>query len=303
MVSVLVPVYNVEKYISKCLDSILNQTYTDLEIILVNDGSKDSSLAIANLYAEKYPCIHIYSYENSGISATRNRLLSLAHGEYILFVDSDDYISKNMIETMVNASIQENSDIVICGYYLDTLGISIPVSSFRHKTVSSLEALHLLCSNRSLNNYPWAKLVRRSCFQNVAFPEDKRGFEDTYTMFKAFIQASNITILPHCFYHYVKRKGSLTDHMSLKDVYDMRNAFMYQYEYLSHYYPQESFSCDLNYYNSDMFLLYLMIFYCKKNEQPIYDPAYIDWSNLNVFLHIGYKIWYTIAKLKFGWER
>lgn len=91
-VSILIPVYNVEKYLSKCLESILLQTYKNIEIIIINDGTTDSSLEIANLYASKYDFIHVYSYENAGISTTRNRALEKATGDYYLFVDSDDYL-------------------------------------------------------------------------------------------------------------------------------------------------------------------------------------------------------------------
>ena len=100
-VSILIPVYNVEKYLSKCLESILLQTYKNIEIIIINDGTTDSSLDIAELYASKYDFIHVYSYENAGISTTRNRALEKATGDYYLFVDSDDYLNPHMIEKMI----------------------------------------------------------------------------------------------------------------------------------------------------------------------------------------------------------
>ena len=99
-VSIIVPIYNVEKYLSKCLESILLQTYKNIEIIIINDGTTDSSLEIANLYASKYDFIHVYSYENAGISTTRNRALEKATGDYYLFVDSDDYISKTLLRSL-----------------------------------------------------------------------------------------------------------------------------------------------------------------------------------------------------------
>ena len=101
-VSILIPVYNVEKYLSKCLESILLQTYKNIEIIIINDGTTDSSLDIAELYAFNYDFIHVYSYENAGISTTRNRALEKATGDYYLFVDSDDYVNPHMIEKMIN---------------------------------------------------------------------------------------------------------------------------------------------------------------------------------------------------------
>ena len=146
-VSVLIPVYNVEKYLSKCLDSIIQQTYKDIEIIIINDGTTDSSLDIANLYASKYNFIHVFSYDNAGISTTRNRALEKATGDYYLFVDSDDYLHPHMIENMIEKAITTNSDIVTCGYRIECKGLSIPVSPMRKKTMDSLSALRALSQN------------------------------------------------------------------------------------------------------------------------------------------------------------
>lgn len=125
LVSFLVPVYNVENYLGKCLDCLLAQTYPNIEIILVNDGSKDHSLAIAKDYQKKHSNIHIYSYPNSGISKTRNRLLKHASGEFVMFVDSDDYIDpdtvtvmmetlKSMISIWFNADFAWIINILLC---------------------------------------------------------------------------------------------------------------------------------------------------------------------------------------------
>ena len=113
MISIIVPVYNSEKYIDKCLDSILNQTYKDLEIVLVNDGSNDQSLKILEKYALRDTRIKVVNQENKGVAAARNTGLDNATGEYILYVDSDDWIENNMVERMVELSA--NADIVFCG--------------------------------------------------------------------------------------------------------------------------------------------------------------------------------------------
>ena len=179
-VSILIPVYNVEKYLSKCLESILLQTYKNIEIIIINDGTTDSSLDIAELYASKYDFIHVYSYENAGISTTRNRALEKATGDYYLFVDSDDYLNPHMIEKMINEAIRTQSEIVTCGYRIEYKGLSIPVSPMRKKTMDSLTALRALSQNKGINNYPWGKLYAASCFKDVKFPDEKKVFEDTY---------------------------------------------------------------------------------------------------------------------------
>lgn len=249
-VSILIPVYNVEKYLSKCLESILLQTYKNIEIIIINDGTTDSSLDIANLYASKYDFIHVYSYENAGISTTRNRALEKATGDYYLFVDSDDYLDPKMVEKMVDRAIQTNSDIVTCGYCIEYKGLSIPVSPMQKTNYGSLSALRALSQNKGINNYPWGKLYAASCFKNVLFPDEKKGFEDTYTVFKAIYNANRISIMPNCYYHYVKRPGSLTDHMDIVQAYEMRAAYEYQELCLHQWFPEENFYYDINFYNS-----------------------------------------------------
>ena len=211
LVSILVPVYNVERYLSRCLDSLVAQTYKDIEIIIINDGSTDNSRDIALLYSKRFNNIYVYDYENAGISTTRNRALDKAHGDYVMFVDSDDFLAK---------------------------------------TMTSLEALHNMVSNKGVNNYPWAKLFSKKCFDNVRFPSGTRGFEDTRTIFKAFHNAKKVCTIPNRYYHYVQRRGSLTNHMDLDTVYDMRKAYEYQEAYLHKLYPDEKFSFDSNYYNS-----------------------------------------------------
>ena len=113
-VSIIVPVYNVEEYISKCLDSLVNQTLKEIEIIVVNDGSPDNSQSIIDKYAKKYKNIKSYTKENGGLSDARNYGLKYAKGEYISFIDSDDYVDKTMIEKMYNYAVKNNLDIVVC---------------------------------------------------------------------------------------------------------------------------------------------------------------------------------------------
>ena len=118
-ISVIVPVYNAEKYLSRCIDSILNQTYKDFELILINDGSKDKSIDILRKYENIDNRIKVIDNSNNGVSKTRNIGIRLAQGEYIQFIDSDDFIDENMFEYNINTVEQENADIVMTGFYLD----------------------------------------------------------------------------------------------------------------------------------------------------------------------------------------
>lgn len=118
-VSIVIPVYNAELYISRCLDSIINQTYTDLEIICVNDGSKDNSLQILKKYQEKDERIFVIDKENAGVSEARNDAIKRSSGQYITFVDSDDWLEKDAIELMYKALIENNADVVRSNYYIN----------------------------------------------------------------------------------------------------------------------------------------------------------------------------------------
>lgn len=119
MVSVIVPVYNCEKYLGKCIDSVLKQTYKSLEVIIINDGSSDSSHEIAERFSKLDKRIKLINQENKGVSATRNKGLENSTGKYVLFVDADDYIEKNMIELLVNASEKYNTQITSCGLFIE----------------------------------------------------------------------------------------------------------------------------------------------------------------------------------------
>ena len=302
LISVIVPVYNVEAYLERCVDSILKQTYKELEIILVDDGSPDNCGKICDKLAERDDRIRIIHKKNGGLSSARNAGIEIANGEYIGFVDSDDYLNPHMIEKMVNEAIRTNSDIVTCGYCIEYKGLSIPVSPMRKKTMDSLSALRALSQNKGINNYPWGKLYAASCFKDVKFPDEKKGFEDTYTVFKAIYNANRVSIMPNCYYHYVKRPGSLTDHMDIVQAYEMRAAYEYQELCLHQWFPNENFYYDINFYNSDMVILYTLIFFYSRKDQPVYVPAVIDWSKINIFYRIGYVVWRLIACVKFGWS-
>ena len=123
-ISIIIPVYNAEQYLEDCLLSISQQTFGDFEILAVNDGSTDRSLEILKKYQEKEPRLKVFSQENKGVSAARNLGVEYAKGEYIIFLDSDDYIENNMIESLLKVAIENQSDIVLCGFYADFVDVN-----------------------------------------------------------------------------------------------------------------------------------------------------------------------------------
>ncbi|MEY8468213.1 glycosyltransferase family 2 protein [Faecalibaculum rodentium] len=303
-ISILIPVYNVKKWLDRCLDSLEAQTWKDWEAVLVNDGSTDASLEIAQRRAAQDARIHVFSYPNRGISVTRNRLLDHARGDAFLFVDSDDWIEPETLEKLVRVMEGKRCDIVQCGYQMD-FG---PVPFLRPVAGNGIhtreEALQMLVNNKGINNYPWGKLFRRHTFSNVRFPENIKGFEDTRTIFRTFLNASRIGTIPDRFVHYVQHPGSLTNCMSLATVYDMRRAYEYQENYLKKVLPHQHFDFNRNYYNTDMVIIYTLILFSHRKENPRFDPASIDWSKLTLspVLHGAYLAWLQIACVKMGWD-
>lgn len=213
MISIVVPVYNAERSIHKCIDSIVNQTFEDLEIILVNDGSKDNSGLICDEYAKKDNRIKVVHKENGGVSSARNSGLDIMTGQYFCFIDSDDYIEKDMIEKLYKAISESGAEIAICGYKRfcnneikchyenkgDIVG-KIGIADFVAKN----------CLNWLVST-PWAKLYTTTYLSNVRFDESMSLGEDTKFNLNFFEYIEKITIVDECLYCYVDTEGSLTN--------------------------------------------------------------------------------------------
>ena len=181
MISVIVPVYNVEPYLEKCLDSIIGQTYKDLDILVIDDGSTDHSDEICDKYAEKDKRIKVFHTENRGLSAARNLGLENAKGEYIGLVDSDDWIEQDMFEALLSKIEETAADVAECGSFVDYPEKSIKRTAIQ-QVVQSEESIEALLHGR-ISTQVWNKLYNRSCFENVRFP-DGRSFEDIATTHK-----------------------------------------------------------------------------------------------------------------------
>lgn len=209
-ISIIVPVYNVEIYLNECLKSICNQTKKELEIILINDGSTDNSPFICEAFANKDTRIIVIHHQTSlGVSAARNTGIKKATGEFIGFVDSDDWILPDMYENLENIMEENNSDISICGYARQ---FGEKVTCFRennHILVLSQEgALRELFRGKIYRFALWNKLYRRHCFDNITFPEG-RIHEDLAVSYQLFLNADRIVNTPKTGYIYRKREHSI----------------------------------------------------------------------------------------------
>ena len=212
MVSILVPVYNSEKYLRQCLDSIVNQTYKDLQVVIVDDGSKDNSLSICREYADKYEFIEVYHQGNAGVASARNALLDKARGDYTIFIDSDDWIELDMIEGLLHYIAEYDLDIVICGSvseYNDS-ATAVDTSYCSPLIDNREEAVKKFILHKELNGSLCNKLVRTSLFHNLRFAQDIWYGEDALMMWQVLQRVNRIGSMPTPYYHYRMNDASIS---------------------------------------------------------------------------------------------
>ena len=215
LLSVIVPIYNMEKYLEKCIDSIISQTYHNLEILLIDDGSTDSSFKICKKYELIDNRIKVYHKENGGLSDAKNYGIKKAIGRFITFVDADDWIDNNMYEVMMKKMYDKNADIAICGRYIDyENGKSSKWYYSKELEMTNEQSLIYLNSFYNFDMASWDKIYKTELFQNIEFPFRKKC-EDAYTTYKLFAKSSKVIYIPECFYHYFQRKGSISRGSSL----------------------------------------------------------------------------------------
>lgn len=218
-VSVIVPVYNVEKYLNKCIETLINQTYKNLEIILVNDGSTDNSYALCEEYARRDMRIKVINKENGGLSDARNAGLKIATGKYISFIDSDDYVELDMIYNLYQGIIKFDADICCCGKVLEYEKNNILVNNTNEFCVESEEALRKMLIGDNIDNSACDKLFKIALFENIEFPVN-RYFEDIATVYKVFLKSKKVAHINNIGYHYAIRKNSISTEKFSKKQFD-----------------------------------------------------------------------------------
>ncbi len=227
-VSVIVPFYNVEGYIEKCLDTLVNQTLEDIEIILVNDGSKDNSILIAKKFLENYPKKIVYlEKENGGLSDARNFGIPYAKGEYIAFLDSDDYVEKNMYEEMYNLAKKENSDMVQCNFYWEYIDKNKKKIGDMQKYSNKKE---LITKGRV---EAWNKLIKREILENeeIRFPKGLR-YEDVEFTYKLAPYLEKVSFIDKPFIHYIQRQNSISNSQNERtaEIFDILDNVIKYYK-------------------------------------------------------------------------
>ena len=245
-ISVIVPVYNTEKYMEKCLDSIINQSYDNLEIIIINDGSTDNSGMICDKYKSRDDRIIVIHQENQGLSIARNNGLDIATGDYIGFVDSDDWIESDMFSTLYTGIVKNDAEIAVCNfYYIKQDGRTVienggdiifnENNSITETILENDDKLTHYFTYTTYDTVAWNKLYKKELFDGIRYPPNK-VFEDLFTTHKLIGKANRVVILPDYKYYYLYRDDSITKKRFDINQFDRVEACIDRYNYISYNY-------------------------------------------------------------------
>lgn len=241
-ISIIVPVYKVEQYIRRCLDSILMQTYSNLEIILIDDGSPDLCGQICDEYAEKDDRIKVIHQKNAGLSAARNAGIEVATGEYFSFVDSDDFVYKDYCKVLLNIAEKNHASIAVCEHVRTTEDFLKPQDKKYSVIVrNKKEAMHHLICNEN-TNYVWGKIYKRELFQNIRFLSG-RLYEDIAIMYQLMDQCDCVAYVDAPYYGYYDNLNSIIQKVDTKTLFQVLLAWYEQYQFCSKKYQELTKPC------------------------------------------------------------
>lgn len=238
MISVIVPVYNVEAYLCRCVDSLLRQTVTDIEVILVDDGSSDSCGALCDGYARQDGRVTVIHKPNGGLSDARNAGLEIARGTYIAFVDSDDWVSEQFLQRLLEGLRNTDSDICECGvYHTEGAGAESPAAPTDAVCFDTVSAMEQLLRNGTFRQHVWNKLYRREVIGDIRFPVGKTN-EDEFWTYQVFGRAGRVCRIEDTLYNYFQRPGSIMNAgYSLKRLHGLE-AKQARQRYIETHHPQ-----------------------------------------------------------------
>ena len=252
LISVIVPVYKVEKYLDRCVQSIVDQTYTNLEIILVDDGSPDNSGALCDAWAEKDNRIKVIHKENGGLSDARNVGIAVAAGECIAFVDSDDWVSPLLYETLYKCIVENDCDLAECRFVMTHGSADTPELSGRVTVCSTEEAMNYHLQNRMFQQIVWNKLYRHEIV-SVAFEKGK-SHEDEFWTYQIISNSKKLAHIDTRLYYYFQRDNSIMGRPYSLNRLHVLEAKYQRFLHLKQHYPDLSQECGIE-------LLWLCIYH------------------------------------------
>lgn len=274
-VSIIVPIYNVEQYLERCLESLVNQTLKEIQIILVNDGTKDNSGEIAKNYQQKYPEKIIYlKKENGGLSDARNYGIPYATGEYIAFLDSDDYVELNMYEDMYNLAKKEQSDMVECDF----------IWEYPNKSKQDIGAIYEGKKEmiEKVRVVAWNKLIKRTLLEDaqISFPKGYR-YEDVEFTYKMILYLQKVSFLKKSCIHYMQRQDSISNSQNerTKEIFDILQHVITFYKEKGVY---DQYKTELEYIYTRYLLCSSLLRMTKIQDKKIKKELLCKtWENLN----------------------
>lgn len=254
LISVIVPVYNVEKYLARCVDSIVNQTYKNLEIIFVDDGSTDLCPQMCDDYAEKDSRIKVVHKKNGGLSDARNAGMAVATGEYISFIDSDDYVSDDFFECLLDVMNKENSDIAECSvvkFYEDNHFDEFN-DDLLEKTYDAQDAMSALIAENPFHQHVWNKLYKTELVKDIPYAVGKLN-EDEFWTYQVFGRANKVSKLNKTMYYYFQRNSSIMGVGYNIRRLDALEGKANRQKYIENNFPELSTQAKIDLYGSCMF--------------------------------------------------
>lgn len=305
MISIIVPIYKVEKLLSRCIDSLLGQTYSDFELILVDDGSPDRCGEICDHYAQADSRIMVIHKENGGLSDARNAGISLARGDYISFVDSDDWVVPQYLERLLNGLLTARSDICECEVYRTYGDAFNQAISSKLQEFDSALALKQLILDGEFHQHVWNKLYRREVIGNISFPIGKTN-EDEFWTYQVFGKATKIAKITDVLYNYYQRPNSIMGaEYSLKRL-DSLEAKKQRQQYVELFFPELKVTAKINYYFSCVYAGQMVIKCLSPEELGVARNCineHVKSCKLQrdeiTSLSGGSKLWYQILRKNF----
>ena len=285
MISVIVNVHNGEKYIKKCLESIINQTYKDLEIVIINDGSTDNTLKICKSFKDKR--IRIITQKQIGISLSRNVGLDNAKGEYVFFVDSDDYIEKDTIEYLYNLCIKNNVPIAIC-QSIEIYNYDFKYNQPKEKVdiIHGIEVTKKILLNIERNGSVWGKLMKREIATKYRFQD--RRISDVVVIYKMLMDVDLLAYSNQIKYYYLKHKDSIVGSHTTKWSMDYYKGIFERYDYIKERYPDMI--------ENDLSILWSIMSLYSHNDDEL--DAFLEKENARKVFKEKYTLKLITSKLK-----
>ena len=299
LISVIVPVYKVEQYLDKCIQSIVDQTYRNLEIILVDDGSPDNCGAMCDAWAKKDSRIRVIHKENGGLSDARNAGMSAATGELMGFVDSDDYISPNMYQLLYENMADNDCDISACGVEMVWEDDHTPqmLTKSGNCVLEQEKAMEAVIQESWLKQPVWYKLYKTDLIRDICFPVGKYH-EDVFWTYQAVGKAKRVSIFDKPCYFYLQRNGSIMgEGYSLKRL-DALEAKQQRLEYLKIHNPALENTAQIDLLFSCIYAMQMCLLHLATKEWPVAKKVIVNiWRKNSGKIKMSFKqrTWYTIA--------